>query len=177
MKLLVVVDMQRDFIVGALGTSEAQAIVANVAEKIRSYQRDGERIVFTMDTHGEDYLQTQEGANLPVPHCIKGTAGWEICDQIRQIVDLSAAKIYEKVTFGSREYALDWENGCYADVTEVEFVGLCTDICVISNAMLTKAFAPEVKVTVDAACCAGVTPQSHENALAAMKMCQIFVKE
>ena len=112
MKLLVVVDMQRDFIDGALGTSEAQAIVANVAEKIRSYQRDGERIVFTMDTHGEDYLQTQEGANLPVPHCIKGTAGWEICDQIRQIVDLSAAKIYEKVTFGSREYALDWENGC-----------------------------------------------------------------
>lgn len=177
MKLLVVVDMQKDFIDGALGTQEAQAIVENVVEKIRSYQSAGEQIVFTMDTHREDYLCTQEGKNLPVPHCIKDTEGWKICAPIRQAVDLSGMKIYEKGTFGSREYALDWENGCYADVTEVEFVGLCTDICVISNAMLTKAFAPEVKVTVDASCCAGVTPQSHENALAAMKMCQIFVKE
>ncbi|SDG20957.1 cysteine hydrolase family protein [Marvinbryantia formatexigens] len=176
MKMLLVVDMQKDFIDGALGTKEAQAIVPAVVEKIRSYQKDRERIVFTMDTHGENYLETQEGKNLPVPHCIKGTAGWELCEQIRGTVNLSEMKIYQKETFGSSEYALDWEKGCYADVTEVEIIGLCTDICVISNAMLTKAFAPEIKVTVDASCCAGVTPQSHENALAAMKMCQIYVK-
>lgn len=175
MKLLVVVDMQNDFIDGALGTKEAQAIVKNVVDKIRKYQEEGQRIIFTMDTHGEEYLHTQEGANLPVPHCIKGTKGWEICLQIQQAVRLSDYRIYEKVTFGSEEYAMDWKKGCYEDVTEVEFIGLCTDICVISNAMLTKAFAPEVKLKVDASCCAGVTPQSHENALEAMKMCQIAV--
>lgn len=175
MKLLVVVDMQKDFIDGALGTEEAQRIVENVAEKIRAYKNAGGRVVFTMDAHTEAYLDTQEGRNLPVTHCVKGTDGWQICDKIRQAAELSECKVYEKDTFGSREYAMDWERGVYADVEEVEFVGLCTDICVISNAMLTKAFAPEIPVTVDASCCAGVTPASHKNALEAMKMCQIHV--
>lgn len=206
MKLLVVVDMQKDFIDGALGTKEAQAIVEHVAAKIRTYREAGDRIVFTMDTHAPDYLNTQEGRNLPVPHCIKGTPGWELDARIRDAAGMDRNistspsghgkdtglssqkgnvnvencpgkiyKIYEKVTFGSEEYALDWKNGFFADVDEVELVGLCTDICVISNALLTKAFAPEVKVSVDPACCAGVTPQSHANALEAMKMCQVFV--
>lgn len=175
MKLLVVVDMQKDFIDGALGTEEAQKIVDNVVQKIRQYTEAGDRIVFTMDTHREDYMRTQEGRNLPVAHCIKGSSGWEICAKIRDAVDLSQCKIYEKVTFGSEEYANDWKKGVYADVDEVELVGLCTDICVISNAMLTKAFAPEIPVKVDASCCAGVTPQSHQNALEAMKMCQIQI--
>ena len=176
MKLLVVVDMQNDFIDGALGTKEAQAIVPEVVAKIRDYEAAGERIIFTMDTHGEAYLQTQEGKNLPVVHCVKGTKGWEICDQIKEAVNLDDYKIYEKGTFGSKEYAMDWENGIFADVEEVEVIGLCTDICVISNVMLTKAFAQEIPVSVDAGCCAGVTPQSHENALEAMKICQIEIK-
>lgn len=175
MKLLVVVDMQKDFVDGALGTAEAQKITGKVAEKIRSYKETGGRVVFTMDTHGENYLDTQEGANLPVVHCVKGTDGWQLCEEIRREADFTADKVYEKDTFGSREYASDWERGVYADIEEVELVGLCTDICVISNAMLTKAFAPEIPVTVDASCCAGVTPGSHKNALEAMKMCQIRV--
>lgn len=175
MRLLVVVDMQRDFIDGALGTEEARQVVENVVQKINKYKEAKDRIVFTMDTHGEDYLDTQEGRNLPVPHCVKGTDGWQICDEIGCTVCLSEFKIYEKNAFGSQEYAMDWQRGAYADVTEVEIVGLCTDICVIANAMLTKAFAPEIPVTVDASCCAGVTPESHKNALEAMKMCQIGV--
>ncbi len=175
MKLLVVVDMQNDFINGALGTQEAQAIVNNVAEKIAQYRKDGQKVVFTMDTHTEEYLHTQEGRNLPVKHCIKGTNGWELCSAVKCAADLSECAVYPKEAFGSRQFALDWERGVFADVDEVELVGLCTDICVISNAMLIKAFAPEVPVRVDASCCAGVTPQSHENALEAMKMCQIEI--
>ncbi|MDO4344768.1 MAG: isochorismatase family cysteine hydrolase [Eubacteriales bacterium] len=175
MKLLVVVDMQNDFIDGALGTKEAQKIVDSVVKKIRVYQEKGWRIVFTADTHDESYLGTQEGRKLPVAHCVRGTKGWEICPQIQEAVDLKACKVYEKAAFGSEEYALDWKKGFYSDVEEVELAGLCTDICVISNAMLTKAFAPEVRVCVDASCCAGVTPQSHENALKAMEMCQIEI--
>ena len=167
-RLLVVVDMQKDFVDGALGTKEAQAIVPAVKRKIEEYQAAGEPVVFTMDTHGPDYLATQEGKKLPVPHCIKGTPGWELAEERRE----SAGKMVEKGTFGSRELAEYVQKTGYA---AVELVGLCTDICVISNALLIKAFCPELPVRVDAACCAGVTPQSHENALKAMEMCQIDV--
>ena len=166
-KILVVVDMQKDFIDGALGTPEAEKIVPEVIKKIAGF--DGE-IVFTKDTHSSIYLDTQEGKNLPVIHCVKGTSGWELDPQI---LPLSTGKhIFEKPTFGSVELA-DYISG--GDYNEIELIGLCTDICVISNAMLIKAYLPEAKVTVDSACCAGVTPKSHENALSAMKMCQINV--
>lgn len=170
MKALIVVDMQNDFIDGALGTKEAMAIISCVKEKIAEYRKNGDTVIFTRDTHGEDYMNTQEGKNLPVPHCIKGTKGWEISPEL----DAEASLIIDKPTFGSKELA-----GYLADIDglgEVELIGLCTDICVISNAMLIKAFMPELKVSVDGSCCAGVTPESHSNALAAMKMCQIEVK-
>lgn len=173
--LLIVVDMQNDFIDGSLGTKEAQAIVQNVVKKISQYKSEGNPIIFTQDTHGPDYLNTQEGRKLPIEHCIKGTKGWEICDEVKAAADFDNCKKYEKVTFGSNKYAMDLAHGAYQDITGVELVGLCTDICVISNAILTKTFLPETRVVVDASCCAGVTPQSHENALEAMKMCQIEI--
>lgn len=167
MKYLIVVDMQKDFIDGALGTKEAQAIVPNVRKKIEEF--DGE-VIFTRDTHHKDYLSTQEGKNLPVEHCIEGTAGWEIDKSLQP---LCKGLVVNKPTFGSMELAEEiWERG---DAQEITLVGLCTDICVISNAMLLKAAMPEVPIIVDRACCAGVTPQSHENALEAMKMCQIKI--
>lgn len=169
MKILIVVDMQNDFIDGALGTPEAVQIVPYVKEKIEHF--DG-KVFFTRDTHSEEYLSTQEGKHLPVPHCIKGTEGW----QIRSELDaLRKTEVIDKITFGSRDLVniLAKET----DVEEITFVGLCTDICVISNAMLVKAFFPEIPLTVDAAGCAGVTPQSHRGALEAMKMCQISVLE
>jgi nicotinamidase-related amidase len=167
-RLLVVVDMQKDFIDGSLGTKEAQEIVPAVAKKIEEYQAAGDEVVFTFDTHQENYLNTQEGQKLPVVHCIKGTPGWEL-DQALQGYE---GRHFEKPTFGSKELC-EWaaEGGFDA----IELVGLCTDICVISNALLLKAYLPETPVKVDSACCAGVTPASHENALAAMKMCQIEV--
>ena len=167
MKYLIVVDMQNDFIDGALGTAEAVAIVPYVKEKIEKFEG---KVLFTRDTHEIDYLSTQEGRNLPVEHCIKGTNGW----QIRSELDiLRKTEAIDKPTFGSTAlvHLLQKAN----DVEAVELIGLCTDICVISNAMLIKAAFPEVPVTVDAKCCAGVTPQSHQNALDAMKMCQIRV--
>ncbi len=170
MKLLVVVDMQKDFVDGALGTPEAVAIVSKVAEKLAACRAAGWRVVFTRDTHTEDYLNTQEGRNLPVPHCIRGTSGWEIIPELSTLDSL----ILDKPTFGSQElarYAAGLE-----ELEEIELVGLCTDICVISNALLLKAAVPEVPISVDASCCAGVTPASHENALAAMRMCQIQIK-
>lgn len=167
-ELLVVVDMQKDFIDGALGTSEAQKIVGNVKEKIENFDGD---VVFTLDTHSEIYLSTQEGKNLPVEHCIKGTSGWELDENLKELAQ--GRQIFEKPTFGSVELA---EYVVSKEYTEVELIGLCTDICVISNAMLIKAFLPEVKVAVDALCCAGVTPESHNNALSAMAMCQIEIK-
>ena len=167
-KILVVVDMQNDFIDGALGTAEAVKIVPAVCEKIRSF--DGE-VVFTKDTHSAIYLETQEGRRLPVEHCIKGTYGWELNGEIQALS--GGCKIIEKPTFGSVELAGYIADG---DCTEVELIGLCTDICVISNALLIKAFLPEIPVSVDSACCAGVTPESHENALKAMQMCQIDIK-
>lgn len=167
MKYLIVVDMQKDFIDGALGTKEAQAIVPNVRKKIEEF--DGE-VIFTRDTHHKDYLSTQEGKNLPVEHCIEGTAGWEIDKSLQPFCK---GLVVNKPTFGSMALAEEiWERG---DAQEITLVGLCTDICVISNAMLLKAAMPEVPIIVDRACCAGVTPQSHENALEAMKMCQITI--
>ena len=167
-RLLVVVDMQKDFIDGSLGTKEAQAIVPNVAEKIRKYQAAGDTVVFTLDTHGENYLDTREGKNLPVIHCIKNTPGWELDAALTDF----EGKRFEKPTFGSKDLA-EWVSEQGFDA--IELVGLCTDICVISNAMLVKAYLPEAEISVDASCCAGVTPQSHLNALEAMKMCQIEV--
>ena len=170
MKLLIVVDMQNDFIDGALGTAEAQAIVPRLREKIEAWRASGNPVVFTRDTHGEDYLGTQEGRNLPVPHCIKGTHGWQIADAL----PVEDSPVVDKPTFGSARLAHVVAR--MEGLEEAELVGLCTDICVISNAMLLKAALPELPVSVDSACCAGVTPQSHENALSAMKMCQISVK-
>ena len=169
-RVLVVVDMQNDFIDGALGTPEAQAIVPFVKEKIRSF--DG-KVIFTRDTHQNDYLQTQEGTKLPISHCINGTQGWEICDELKPF----AKDIIDKPTFGSTELvrALERENS-KNQISEIELVGLCTDICVISNAMLLKSSLLETEIVVDSKCCAGVTPQSHQNALEAMKMCQINIK-
>lgn len=167
-RLLVVVDMQKDFIDGSLGTKEAQAIVPKVAEKIREYQNAGDQVVFTFDTHYENYLETQEGKRLPVKHCIKGTEGWELDKSLQDF----KGEYFEKPSFGSRELAQWAEKG---DFSSIELVGLCTDICVISNALLLKAYLPETPVSVDASCCAGVSPESHNNALEAMKMCQIDV--
>lgn len=169
-QILIVVDMQNDFIDGALGTKEAAAIVPKVEDKIRNF--DGE-VFFTRDTHETWYLETQEGKNLPVPHCIRGTEGW----QIRKELDaLRKTEPIDKETFGSTDLAADLL-ALHEDeeIGSITLVGLCTDICVISNALLLKATLPEVPIYVDAACCAGVTPESHENALKAMETCQIKV--
>jgi len=174
-KLLIVVDMQNDFIDGTLGTPEAENIVKKVVNKITEYEKAGSTIIFTMDTHFEDYLNSFEGKNLPVAHCIKDTHGWQISDAITTCIDLSKYKIYEKNTFGSSDLAKDLLNGIYNTITSVEIIGICTDICVISNAMLVKTMLSETPITVDASCCAGVTPNSHQNALEAMKMCHIEV--
>ena len=169
MKYLIVVDMQNDFIDGALGTVEAQAIVPYVKEKIASF--DG-RVIFTRDTHFENYMETEEGKHLPVPHCIKGTHGW----QIRPELDaLRKTEPIDKITFGAKELVEYLKNE--TNIESVTFLGLCTDICVISNVMLVKAFYPEVPLYVDARGCAGVTPESHKNALSAMQMCQIEILE
>lgn len=169
--VLVVVDMQNDFIDGALGTKEAVAIVDNVRKKIEGFEGT---VLFTRDTHYEDYMDTQEGSNLPVPHCIKGTKGWEIREELEA---LRTTEAIDKITFGSSKlpevlHKMHEEN----PIESITFVGLCTDICVISNVMVTKAFLPEVPIIVDAACCAGVTPESHKNALGAMKVCQVKVE-
>ena len=168
-KALVVVDMQKDFISGALGTKEAEAVVDNVAEVIRTF--DGE-VIFTRDTHTDKYLETQEGRNLPVSHCIKDSDGWQL-DKKLVSLRTEPVKIFDKPTFGSvalAEYLKENE-----ELESVTLIGLCTDICVISNALLIKAFLPEVEIRVMENCCAGVTPKSHENALEAMKMCQIKI--
>lgn len=168
-KAIVVVDMQKDFIDGALGTKEAQEMLPRMEAKLSAAQAAGTKLVFTMDTHGEDYLATQEGRRLPVPHCIRGTEGWEIAASLQPFVRAAAA-VVEKPAFGSTELPALLE-----DCDEIELVGLCTDICVISNALVLKAFYPEKKISVDASCCAGVTPASHAEALRAMKMCQVDV--
>lgn len=159
--------MQNDFIDGALGTSEAVSIVENVKNKIEGF--DGQ-VWYTRDTHSESYMMTREGRYLPVPHCIKGTDGWQISEKLS---GLRCDKIIDKPTFGSTEL----QTLLMVEKPEkITLVGLCTDICVISNAMLLKAALPEADITVDAACCAGVTPESHSQALHAMQMCQIEIE-
>lgn len=165
-RLLIVVDMQNDFIDGSLGTPEARQIVPAVVQKVQSYLDAGDEVVFTMDTHFENYMGTLEGKNLPVFHCVKGTPGWNVCPELEGF----AGKRFEKNTFGSKELA---EYASKGEYDSIQLVGLCTDICVISNALLLKAYMPGMPILVDPSCCAGVTPESHENALKAMKMCQI----
>ncbi len=167
MKFLIVVDMQNDFITGSLGSELAKAIVPNVVEKVKNYSGT---IIFTRDTHYSDYLSTQEGKNLPVEHCIKDTIGWEICKELKPYI----TKVVDKITFGSIDLPAVIK-GYGEEIEEIELCGLCTDICVISNAMLLKATFPEVKIKVDASCSAGVTVESHNTALNAMKSVQIEV--
>ena len=170
-KLLIVVDMQNDFIDGALGTAEAAAIVPKVVEKICAYEP--QNIYLTRDTHYENYLETQEGRNLPVVHCVKGTDGWQLRAEVAAAAE--GATIIDKPTFGSVELASKLMVERAQEALEIEVVGLCTDICVVSNALLLKAAMPEAPVTVDAACCAGVTPEKHRAALETMKSCQIKI--
>ena len=175
MKILIVVDIQNDFVTGSLGTNEAKSIVPKVASKIGSYLRDNNIVVFTRDTHTSNYLETLEGRNLPVEHCIKNTHGWEIVDELQDFVKKADAVI-DKPTFGSFKL-LDFlepliEKG---DVEEIELCGLCTDICVVTNALLVRTKFPEMRIALDSACCAGVTEESHKCALKTMQACQIEV--
>lgn len=170
--ILVVVDIQKDFVDGALGTAEAVAMVGNAAEKIRAF--DGE-IFVTYDTHFADYMETAEGAKLPVPHCIKGTDGWELDAAITAALDGKAYTAVEKRTFGSTALPALVREAVGEEDFDITLIGLCTDICVVSNALILKANFPEKEVYVDAACCAGVTVDTHNAALATMKMCQINV--
>lgn len=189
-KVLVVVDMQNDFITGVLGTEEAKAITPKVAQYIRDHADKDTVLLFTRDTHDADYLNTQEGKKLPIPHCLKDTYGWELAPEMEEVIYDTRDKysdfdtyfpyvsdhIIDKPTFGSIDlqnllYVLDEED----DVKEITLLGVCTDICVISNAMLAKATLPEATVKVVADCCAGVSPETHKTALEAMKLCQIDI--
>lgn len=172
-KILIVVDMQKDFVTGVLGSKEAQEILPRVAEKARNF--DGE-VIFTMDTHGENYLETQEGRKLPVKHCIGGTTGWELEQVLSALRAEKNAALYEKGTFGSVKLAEELKKR-QESIESIELVGVCTDICVVSNALLLKAYMPELLIRVDSGCCAGVTPQKHEAALETMRSCQIDVYE
>ena len=169
--ILVVIDMQNDFIDGALGTAEAVAIVPKVVEKIKQY--DTQNVYLTRDTHYENYLETQEGRNLSVMHCVKGTDGWQLRAEVAEAAE--GATIVDKPTFGSVELAGRLMAERAQEALEIELVGLCTDICVVSNALLFKAAMPEAPITVDASCCAGVTPERHRAALETMRSCQIQV--
>lgn len=169
-RLLVVVDMQNDFIDGSLGTPEAQAIVPNMVKKIKNWDGD---VVFTKDTHDKYYLLTEEGKNLPIEHCIRGTRGADINEDIQRLIPEEELYCYNKTTFGAPLLAENIADDDYYDY--VELVGLCTDICVVSNALLIKAFAPEIEIAVDASCCAGTTPAKHEAALDIMESCQIKI--
>ena len=171
-KILVAVDLQKDFVDGALGTKEAVSITENAAEKIRNFKGE---IFVTFDTHGEDYLSTAEGRKLPVPHCIKGTDGWELDGRIKNALKGKKYTPVEKGTFGSVRLAGLIKEAAGDEQFSVEFIGLCTDICVVSNALLVKAAFPEADISVDSSCCAGVTPQKHEAALETMRSCQIDV--
>lgn len=171
-KVLVVVDMQNDFVDGALGTKEAVGIVENVVNKIKNFEG---KILATLDTHQSNYMETSEGKKLPVPHCIRMTNGWLLNEQIMKALDNKDYKMIEKGTFGSIKLINEIRRIEDNDDIEIEFVGLCTDICVVSNVLLTKVYFPEIRIIVDASCCAGVTPESHKAALDTMKMCQIDV--
>lgn len=174
MKTLIVVDMQNDFITGPLGTPEAQAIVPNVEKKIKEYRKAGNKIIFTRDTHRKNYLETAEGKKLPVEHCIKGTDGWQI--GVSAVLD--EYKFVDKNTFGYINWTEVFSNYIYGKCLiedGIELIGVCTDICVISNALILKATYPEANITVNASCCAGSTPEKHKAALEVMKSCQINV--
>jgi len=171
-KLLIVVDMQNDFITGTLGSAQAQTIVPYVKAKIESFKKDGNKVIFTRDTHFENYLDTQEGKNLPMPHCIKGTDGYAIASEL----NACGCEAFDKLSFGSITLAARIAE-LVKDCVEIELCGLCTDICVVSNALILKAQLPEMKITVDAKACAGVTDESHNAALLTMKMCQVNVVE
>ena len=182
MKILVVVDMQNDFITGSLGTPEAQAIVPNVKKKVEESVKNGDLILYTRDTHFNDYLNTREGKKLPVKHCLQGTYGWRIPDELMPPADYDKYAVRNKYTFGMYEIpvavgAMITEYAKPGEITEIELVGLCTDICVVSNALLLKSwYYNTIDISVDATCCAGVTPETHEAALKTMEMCQINVK-
>ena len=171
-QFLIVVDMQKDFVDGALGTKEAVAIVPKVAEKIKAF--DGE-IFVTYDTHFENYMDTAEGKKLPVPHCIKGTDGWQLDKAVAAALEGKTYKVVEKLTFGSVELPRMLKLAAGEEPFSVELIGLCTDICVVSNALVLKANFPEVPISVDSACCAGVTPETHQAALSTMACCQIEI--
>lgn len=163
-KTLIVIDMQNDFIDGSLGTAEAVKIVDNVKAKIQEYVSRGDEVIFTRDTHHENYMETNEGKYLPVVHCQEGTEGWEIRDGLY----VDGAKIIDKPTFG-------YSGWSEFDFEEVELVGLCTDVCVVTNALILKTRFPEIRVSVDSSCCAGITPEGHEAALKTMQSCQVEV--
>lgn len=169
---LIVVDMQKDFVDGSLGTKEAQAIVGKVCEKIKNFKGE---VIVTFDTHFENYLESAEGKKLPVEHCIKGTRGWELDENVKSALDNKEYTAVEKPTFGSVKLPEIIREKAQGEDFSVELIGLCTDICVVSNALLIKANFPEAHIFVDSACCAGVTPESHNAALATMKSCQIDV--
>lgn len=171
-KLLIVVDMQKDFVDGALGTKEAVSIVDKVAEKIKNFDGD---VIVTYDTHGENYMETQEGKHLPVPHCIKGTEGWQLDETVQAALSEKTYHTIEKPTFGSVELVEYIKANYNPHEIEITLCGLCTDICVVSNALLLKANFLETSIFVDSTCCAGVTPESHNAALTTMKMCQVTI--
>lgn len=169
-KVLIVIDMQNDFVTGSLGTPEAQAIVPKVVEKIKEYKSNNNIVMYTKDTHYDNYLNTAEGKKLPIEHCIEGTSGHDL---IPEIIIEKKFSIVRKSTFGYR----CWVSECWLDTNqyEVEIIGVCTDICVITNALLIKTYHPAVEITVDASCCAGTTPEKHEAALDVMESCQINI--
>lgn len=171
-KVLIVIDMQNDFIDGSLGTKEAVSVVSKVIEKIKGFEG---KVYYTQDTHGEDYLETCEGRKLPVTHCIRGTKGHELHKAVDELRKRYSSEVFTKGTFGSVELAKALQHEYPDGPDEIECIGICTDICVISNALLLKAFFPESRIVVDASCCAGVTPKSHRNAIDAMKMCHIDI--
>lgn len=174
MKYLIVVDMQKDFIDGSLGTAEAVEIVPKVVSKAKNFEGE---VIFTLDTHSDNYMSTQEGRLLPVMHCVEGEEGWRLDEHLEELCKEKKCKTYYKGTFGSESLANDLRMiHQESPIEEIELCGLCTDICVVSNALLLKAYLPEVSITVDATCCAGVTTRSHVSALEVMKMCQIIVK-
>ncbi len=167
-KYLIVIDVQNDFVDGALGTPEAVRIIPRVKEKIAAARKNGCKVIFTRDTHGEDYLSTSEGRYLPVPHCISNTHGHEIYDGVYTY----GGEIIDKLSFGYTDWKKHIDDG---EGLSVELIGLCTDICVVSNALILKALFPEASISVDSSACAGVTPESHEAALLTMKMCQVNI--
>ena len=170
---LIVIDMQYDFVYGSLGSEQARSIVEKVKNKILNFKGE---IIFTRDTHSDNYLQTLEGVNLPVIHCLKDTDGWQIIDEISKSIDIDKYLIFDKSQFGSIELAgfLENENKKHK-IDKIEMIGLCTDICVVNNAMLLKTFLPETKIIVDSDCCAGTTQQMHNEALNTMRSCQILI--